>query len=110
MNSAINLDEQRDPNQHDKASTANNHEEQKDVVVTEEAEDPTNGADEEQLMLHNQSAEETKPTIKDVMCADKEKTRKVSFPIDKDLVTGYFEPVNPWQGGTFYKICYLSYL
>lgn len=34
---------------------------------------------------------------------DDEKPRRVSFPKDTELVTGYLEPVNPWAEGTFYE-------
>lgn len=100
MNSLKDLEEQRDPNRQttDDASEADVHPEPEEVAKNEE--NTICGADENQLVLHNnQSAEEAKPTNRDIACADKEKHRKVSFPMDKDLVTGYLEPVNPWHGG-----------
>lgn len=104
MNSLKDFEEQRDPNQQtiDKSSNADDQQEQENVVKNEG--DTSVGAD--LLMLHNnQSAEEAKPTVEpnqDVASAVKEKHRKVSFPMDKNLVTGYLEPVNPWQGGLCY--------
>lgn len=118
MNSLKDL-EQRDQNQQtiDKSSDAEEQVPQEITVKNEES--TRDGADlgEQQLMLHNnQSAEEEvdeefvidkKTTIIEseqdvVACDNKEnnKNRKVSFPIDNEIVTGYLEPVNPWEGGT----------
>lgn len=100
MNSLKDLEEQRDPNQQtiDITNNADEQQGQEDDVKINAG--TIDGANEDQLMLHNnQSAEEAKPTTQDVACAGNENTRKVSFPMDKDLVTGYLEPVNPWHGG-----------
>lgn len=116
MNSLKDFEEQRDPNQqtHDKSRNADAADQQEAESVVKHEEGTSDGADEHQLMLHNnQSAEEdgdeeAKPTNESNQTnayggvSDKERNRKVSFPMDKDLVTGYLEPVNPWQGGLFF--------
>lgn len=56
-----------------------------------------------QRLLHNDSSAEPKLSLKkqDSSTSIRSEGRKVSFPRDADLVTGYLEPVNPWAEGDF---------
>uniref|UniRef100_A0A336LT99 CSON000682 protein n=1 Tax=Culicoides sonorensis TaxID=179676 RepID=A0A336LT99_CULSO len=111
MNSLKDLDEQRDSNlqENEVLSDSNNSSEQENSIKIEET--SGNGANNCEQQLHNNQSTTKGEEVELVMAKsisiecnqkavsdNKEKHRKVSFPHDRNLVTGYLEPVNPWDG------------
>ncbi|XP_063706249.1 protein phosphatase 1 regulatory subunit 37 [Culicoides brevitarsis] len=99
MNSVKIFKEQRDSDEHPIDAKVDANECEESPLLNTNETDGLKGAYEECPMLHNnKTAEISEPKKENIRCSDKEKNRKVSFPTDKNLVTGYFEPVNPWEG------------
>lgn len=59
----------------------------------------TTSEDDEALRLHNVSEPKGSLKKQDSCQSIRSDGRKVSFPTDSQLVTGYLEPVNPWADG-----------